>query len=79
MSHTLLILKIYTTFKDVQMMLKILVSDFSKISVSVPSIPVAVIVLTYSVKLTHTRFELRASSANYLEYKTEMLRARWSK
>ena len=36
MSHTLLILKIYTTFKDVQMMLKIDISTgfrFSKISV----------------------------------------------
>ena len=51
MSHTLLILKINTTFKDVQIMLKQFFDistgfRFSKLQwVSVPSIPVAVLVL----------------------------------
>jgi hypothetical protein len=48
LSHTLLILKIYTTFKDVQIILKrflksLLVSDFRKSVWSVPSISLAVL------------------------------------
>ena len=48
LSHTLLILKIYTTFKNVQMMLKTFFDiatgfRFWKISVKIPSIPVAVL------------------------------------
>ena len=55
MSHTLLILKIYTTFKDVQIKLKILlisllVSDFRKSVWSVPSISVAVLGSTHLSK-----------------------------
>ena len=58
MSHTLLILKIFTTFKDVQMILKQFFDTstgfrFSKMQWgSVPSIPVAVLGLVLSLENT---------------------------
>ena len=72
MSPALLILKIYITFKDVQMMLNIflislLVSDFLKSVWSVPSIPVAVLDPEHS-------WIRHASSKDGLDQRTDSLR-----